>query len=131
MTVPWDIQRGYDQLKAGLVGDAQAHFEKFLAEYDEEDDLRARALTGLAMIRRRAQDHRGMLDLAVLSVKASGPTLNLSWNYIQEGAKALYSDEELHHGTCQICRSDLVCPPDIEPNELCCPHHEGRRITWE
>ena len=131
MTIPWDISRGYELLKADLIGDAQAHFEKFLAEYDQEDELRGRALTGLAMIRRRARDHRGVLDLAILSVKASGPKLNLSWNYIQEAAKELYDDGELTRGTCQICKSDLVCPPDMKPEEICCPHHEGGQITWQ
>lgn len=129
MEVPFEIRRGYDLLEQGVVGDAQAHFEKFLQSREAEDELRSRALTGLAMISRRSGDWRTVLDRAILSVRASGPRRNMSWQYIQEAAEKLYTDE-LIRGTCAICQSALVCPPELEPADICCPYHEGGTIDW-
>lgn len=132
MDVPYDIRHGYDLLDQHLLGDAEAHFCKFLEDesYSNEDQLRARALTGLALVARRHNDYRRVLEQAIASVKASGPKLNNSWALLQEAARRIYSDDQLTHGKCNICQSDLVCPSELDPADMCCPYHEGVNIQW-
>jgi hypothetical protein len=131
MQVPKAISDAYALLDANQAEEAEQAFQVFLDSYSSEDEVRARALTGLALVHRRREDHRRVLEFAIASVKASGPTLNNSWGLLQEASRKVYPDAELTHGTCDICQTELVCPPDFESQSIRCPHHEGVKITWQ